>query len=131
MAKLLLVEDDTLIRDMLARRLHREGYQLVTAVNGVQAIALTQSEQPDLIVMDMGLPLINGYQATERIKAAPESGAIPIIAVTAYAMAQDRSKCLAVGCDEYETKPIVFARLLTKIQALLDQHLNNVTAAPV
>jgi two-component system, cell cycle response regulator DivK len=122
LAKLLLVEDDAMIRDMLARRLKWEGYQIITAVNGVQAIALAQAEQPDLILMDMGLPLVNGFQATERIKAGPETGTIPIIALTAYAMMEDREKCLAAGCDDYETKPVAFSRLIAKMQALLSKY---------
>jgi len=121
-AKLLLVEDDAMIRDMLTRRLKWEGYQIITAVNGVQAIALAQAERPDLILMDMGLPLVNGFQATERIKAGPETGTIPIIALTAYAMIEDREKCFAAGCDDYETKPVAFSRLLTKMQALLSKY---------
>ncbi len=122
MAKLLLVEDDAMIRDMLARRLKWEGYHIITAVNGVQAIALAQAEQPDLILMDMGLPLVNGFQATQRIKAGPETGNIPIIALTAYAMMEDREKCLAAGCDDYETKPVAFSRLVAKMQALLSKY---------
>jgi two-component system, cell cycle response regulator DivK len=125
MAKILLVEDDALIRDMLSRHLRRESYQVVNAVNGVQAITLAQSECPDLILMDIGLPLLNGLQATERLKARPDTWSIPIIALTAFAMAEDRAKCLAAGCDDYETKPIPFERLLAKIQALLNQAREN------
>ena len=121
MAKLLLVEDDTLLRELLSRHLRREGYQVVCAVNGVQAIAMAQAEHPDVIVMDMGLPLITGFQATERVKAMPETSDIPIIALTAFAMTEDRAKCLAAGCDDYETKPIPFERLFAKIEALLSQ----------
>ena len=119
MAKLLIVEDDAMIRDILSRRLRREGYQSITAVNGAVAIMRARSEHPDLVLMDMGLPLLNGYQATAQLKALPETAVIPIIALTAFSMAGDRVTCLAVGCDEYESKPVVFARLLSKIQALL------------
>ncbi len=120
MTTLLLVEDDAMIRDMLSRRLRLEGYQSITAVNGIEALARAQSEHPDLILMDMGLPLITGYQVTAQLKALPETAVIPIIALTAFTMTGDREKCLAAGCDEYESKPIVFERLLTKIQALLN-----------
>jgi two-component system, cell cycle response regulator DivK len=121
MTTLLLVEDDAMIRDMLSRRLQREGYQVIAAVNGAEAIMRARSEQPDLILMDMGLPLLNGYQATAKLKTTPETRTIPIIALTAFAMTSDRAKCLAAGCNEYESKPIVFDRLLSKIQAFLDQ----------
>ena len=120
MTKLFVVEDDAMIRDMLSRRLQHEGYQVITAVNGAAAIMRARSEHPDLVLMDMGLPLISGYQATTRLKELPETAAIPIIALTAFTMTDDREKCLAAGCDEYESKPIVFDRLLTKIQALLN-----------
>ena len=120
MATLLIVEDDAMIRDIVSRRLQDEGYQVITAVNGAVAIMRARSEHPDLVLMDMGLPLISGYQATTRLKALPETAVIPIIALTAFTMTGDREKCLAAGCDEYESKPIVFDRLLTKIQALLN-----------
>jgi CheY-like chemotaxis protein len=119
MATLLLVEDDATIRDMLSRRLQHEGYQVITATNGAAAIMRARSEHPDLILMDIGLPLLNGLQATQRLKAMPQTCTIPIIALTAFSMADDRVKCLAAGCDEYESKPVVFARLLSKIQAFL------------
>jgi CheY-like chemotaxis protein len=121
MATLLLVEDDAMIRDMLSRRLQREGYQVIAAVNGAEAILRARSELPSLILMDMGLPLLSGFQATERLKSIPETYTIPIIALTAFSMTGDREKCLAAGCDEYESKPIAFDRLLSKIQAFLDQ----------
>jgi len=120
MTKLFVVEDDAMIRDMLSRRLQHEGYQVITAVNGAVAIMRARSEHPDLVLMDMGIPLISGYQATARLKALPETAAIPIIALTAFTMTGDQEKCLAAGCDEYESKPIVFERLLAKIQALLN-----------
>jgi two-component system cell cycle response regulator DivK len=121
MATLLLVEDDATIRDMLSRRLQHEGYQVITATNGAAAIMRARSEHPDLILMDIGLPLLNGMQATQRLKAMPQTWTIPIIALTAFSMADDRVKCLAAGCDEYESKPVVFARLLSKIQVFLGQ----------
>jgi two-component system, cell cycle response regulator DivK len=121
MATLLLVEDDANIRDMLSRRLQREGYQVIAAVNGAEAIMRARAEQPDLILMDIGLPLLNGFQATAKLKATPSTWSIPIIALTAFAAISDRTKCLAAGCDEYESKPIAFDRLVSKIQAFLDQ----------
>jgi CheY-like chemotaxis protein len=119
MPNILLVEDDAMIREMLARRLKWEGYQVITAANGAHAVTLVQSEPIDLILMDMGLPVMNGWQATNRIKASPATCAVPIIALTAYALTEDRRKCIDAGCDDYETKPIDFARLLVKIQGLL------------
>lgn len=120
MPNILLVEDDAMNRDMMARHLKWEGYQVITAANGVQAVALAQSEAIDLILMDMRLPIMNGWEATHRLKAAPATCAIPIIALTAYALSEDRAKCLNVGCDEYESKPIDFPRLLTKMHRLLE-----------
>ena len=115
MPNILVVEDDAMIRDMLARHLKWEGYQVTTATNGVQAVALAHSEHIDLILMDMGLPVMNGWQATYKLKGAPETRPIPIIALTAYAMTEDRAKCFGVGCDEYESKPVDFPRLLAKM----------------
>jgi CheY-like chemotaxis protein len=121
MARILLVEDDLMNRDMLARRLKWEGHQVIPAFDGRQAVTLAQTEHPDIIVMDLGLPIMNGWEATQCIKTAPETSSIPVIALTAFAMAEDRQKALAAGCDEYETKPVNFPRLLAKIQALLEQ----------
>ena len=120
MPNILIVEDDDMNRDMLARHLKWEGYQVIAAVNGVQAVALARSEAIDLILMDMGLPIMSGWQATYRLKSAPETQPIPIIALTAYALTEDRAKCLDIGCDEYETKPIEFPRLLAKMRRLLE-----------
>jgi len=120
MPNILIVEDDDMNRDMLARHLKWEGYQVIAAVNGVQAVALARSEPIDLILMDMGLPIMSGWQATYRLKSAPETQPIPIIALTAYALTEDRAKCLDIGCDEYETKPIEFPRLLAKMRRLLE-----------
>ena len=119
MAKILLVEDNEMNRDMLSRRLLRKGYEVVMAVDGEQAVAMAQSEKPDLILMDMSLPVIDGWEATRRVKAAERSCRIPIIALTAHAMSGDRERALGAGCDDYDTKPIEMPRLLEKIDALL------------
>jgi two-component system, cell cycle response regulator DivK len=119
MAKILLVEDDEMNRDMLMRRLQRRNYQVVVALDGARGVQLAQSEGPDLILMDMSLPGLDGWEATRQLKASPETQAIPILALTAHAMAGDRAKALQVGCDDYDTKPIDFPRLLGKIRALL------------
>jgi CheY-like chemotaxis protein len=119
MAKILLVEDNEMNRDMLSRRLLRRGYEVVMAVDGEQAVAMAQSERPDLILMDMSLPVVDGWEATRRVKAAEASCRIPIIALTAHAMSGDRERALGAGCDDYDTKPIEMPRLLEKIDALL------------
>ncbi|MCU0534805.1 MAG: response regulator [Hydrococcus sp. Prado102] len=119
MKKILLVEDNEMNRDMLSRRLSRKGYQVLIAVDGSQGVAMTISEKPDLVLMDMSLPVIDGWEATRQLKANPETKAIPAIALTAHAMSGDREKALEAGCDEYETKPIELPRLLEKIEALL------------
>jgi two-component system, cell cycle response regulator DivK len=121
MAKILLVEDDEMNRDMLSRRLERRGYHVVIAVDGGQGLRLAQAEEPDLILMDMSLPGLDGWEATRQLKAAPTTHAIPILALTAHAMASDREKAVEAGCNDYDTKPIEFPRLLGKIQALLAQ----------
>jgi CheY-like chemotaxis protein len=118
-AKILLVEDNEMNRDMLARRLTRRGHQMLIAVNGEQGIAMAQAELPDLILMDMSLPVLDGWEATRRLKAAAETRTIPIIALTAHAMSGDREKCFAAGCDEYDTKPVEFRRLIEKIDRFL------------
>ena len=119
MAKILLVEDNEMNRDMLSRRLIRNGFEVLMAIDGEQAVALAQSELPDLILMDMSLPVIDGWEATRRVKAADATSTIPIIALTAHAMSGDREKTLDAGCDDYDTKPIEMPRLLGKINALL------------
>ena len=121
MSKLLLVEDNEMNRDMLSRRLQRRGYEVIIAVDGEQGRNIAQSESPDLILMDMSLPLIDGWEATRRLKGAPETQAIPVLALTAHAVSGDREKALEAGCDDYDTKPIDFARLLEKIEALLQK----------
>lgn len=119
MSKILLVEDNEMNRDMLSRRLERKGHQIIIAVNGEQGVNIAQREIPDLILMDMSLPVLDGWTATRQLKSIPETQAIPVIALTAHAMAGDREKCLEAGCDDYDTKPVEFARLLDKIQTLL------------
>ena len=119
MAKILLVEDNEMNRDMLKRRLARKGYDVSIAVDGAQGVELSRDNQPDLILMDMSLPVMDGWQATQTIKTYPQTQNIPVIALTAHAMAGDREKCLAAGCDDYDTKPVEFPRLLQKIETLL------------
>lgn len=119
MTKILLVEDNELNRDMLSRRLSRRGYEVEVAVDGAQGIEMARSVAPDLILMDVGLPGIDGLEATRRLKAEPGTRAIPIVALTANAMAGDQDEALAAGCDEYDTKPVDISRLVGKIQALL------------
>ena|SRR5215203_5906658 len=119
MPKILLVEDNEMNRDMLSRRLARRGYEVVIATDGAQAVAMAESEAPALILMDMSLPVLDGWEATRRIKANPALRAIPIIALTAHAMAGDREKTLEAGCEDYDTKPIELPRLLGKVEALL------------
>jgi CheY-like chemotaxis protein len=116
--KILLVEDNEMNRDMLARRLQRRGFEVVVAVDGLEGIALADSEAPDTILMDMSLPELDGWEATRRLKSAPSTRSIPVIALTAHAMSGDRDRALAAGCDDYETKPIDLARLVAKIEAL-------------
>ena len=118
-AKILIVEDNEMNRDMLSRRLARRGYQIAIAVDGEEGIAAAKSGSPDLILMDMSLPVVDGWEATRRLKAEPPTRAIPVIGLTAHAMAGDREKVLAAGCDDYDTKPIELPRLLQKIEALL------------
>ena len=118
-AKIVLVEDNEMNRDMLSRRLQRRGYEVLTAVDGESGLALTQSNAPALVLMDMSLPGIDGWEATRRLKADPATRAIPVIALTAHSMAGDREQALAAGCDDFDIKPIDLDRLLGKIQALL------------
>jgi two-component system, cell cycle response regulator DivK len=119
MPKILLVEDNEMNRDMLSRRLIRRGYEVVIAVDGQQGVDLANTIAPDLILMDMSLPIIDGWEATRRIKASDATKKIPVIALTAHAMAGDREQALAAGCDDYDTKPIDLERLLPKIQKFL------------
>jgi two-component system cell cycle response regulator DivK len=119
MPRLLYVEDNEMNRDMLSRRLRRRGFEVAIASNGEQGVAMAAAEKPDLILMDMSLPVLDGWQATRRLKAAPDTRRIPIIGLTAHAMATDRDKCLEAGCDDYDTKPVELNRLLEKIERLL------------
>ena len=119
MLKILLVEDNEMNRDMLSRRLERKGYQVVIAIDGQQGVDLALSEAPDLILMDMSLPVIDGWEATRRIKADDRTRRIPTIALTAHAMQGDEQKAKEAGCDDYDVKPVELTRLLGKIQALL------------
>lgn len=119
MAKILLVEDNELNRDMLSRRLIRNGHMVVVAVDGEQGVAMAISEAPDIVLMDMSLPVLDGWAATRKLRADPATRAIPVIALTAHAMAGDREKALDAGCNDYDTKPVELPRLLGKIAALL------------
>jgi CheY-like chemotaxis protein len=119
MPRLLYVEDNEMNRDMLSRRLQRRGFEVLIAGDGEQGVTLAAAEKPDLILMDMSLPVLDGWEATRRIKAAPDTRRIPIIGLTAHAMAADRDKCLEAGCDDYDTKPVELGRLLEKIERLL------------
>ena len=119
MAKILLVEDNEMNRDMLSRRLKRRGYEVLIATDGAKGVAMANSEKPDLILMDMSLPIMDGWEATRQIKSNPDTKFIPTIALTAHAMSGDREKALKAGCDDYDTKPIDLSRLLGKIKAFL------------
>src|ERR671913_1506910 len=119
MPKLLLVEDNEENRDGLSRHLRRKGFEVLVAVDGQQGVEAARSGRPDLVLMDMSLPVLDGWEATRRLKAAPETRSIPVIALTAHAMASDREKAIEAGCDDYDTKPIELPRLLGKIQRLL------------
>jgi CheY-like chemotaxis protein len=121
MPKILLVEDNDMNRDMLSRRLERKGYAVVVALDGQQGLEAARSESPDLILMDMSLPVLDGWEATRQIKAAPETRTIPVVALTAHVMPGDRERTIAAGCDDYDTKPVEFARLVDKIENLLNR----------
>ncbi len=119
MARILLVEDNEMNRDMLSRRLERRGYEVIVAVDGEEGVARAKADAPDIVIMDMSLPGIDGWEATRQLKAAEETRTIPVLALTAHAMAGDREKALEVGCDDFDTKPVELPRLLGKIDALL------------
>ena len=119
MPKILLVEDNEMNRDMLSRRLIRRGFQVVFAMDGQQGVDLARSEQPDIILMDMSLPVIDGWEATRRVKADDATRSVPVIGLTAYAMAGDREKAIEAGCDDYDTKPVELDRLIGKIERLI------------
>lgn len=126
MPKILLVEDNEMNRDMLLRRLIRKGYEVVMAIDGAEGLALARSVAPDLILMDMSLPVISGSDATKQLKADARTASIPVIALTAHAMSTDRDEAMQAGCDEYDTKPIELSRLLDKIETLLSKKINPV-----
>jgi len=119
MARILLVEDNEMNRDMLSRRLVKRGYEVVVAVDGREGVAKARAEAPALVLMDMSLPVLDGWEATRELRVHPETRSIPVIALTAHAMAGDREKALAAGCDDFDTKPIELERLISKIEALL------------
>jgi len=121
MARILMVEDNEMNRDALSRRLKRRGYEVVLAVDGKQGLTLAQSAQPDLILMDLSLPEIDGWEATRCLKAASATAHIPLIVLSSHAMAGDREKALEAGCDDFDTKPVDFQRLLAKIETLLQE----------
>jgi CheY-like chemotaxis protein len=125
MVKILLIEDNETNRDMLSRRLARKGYEVILATDGAEGVSLAHKQAPDLILMDMSLPVLDGWEATRQLKTAAATCAIPVIALTAHAMAGDREKAMEAGCDEYETKPVEFQRLLSKIEALLNGKFNR------
>jgi two-component system, cell cycle response regulator DivK len=121
MPRILVVEDNEMNRDMLSRRLARKKYEVLVAVDGGEGVVMARSEAPDLILMDMSLPVVDGWEATRQLKASPETKFIPVIALTAHAMSGDREKAMEAGCDDYDTKPVELPRLLGKIEALLGE----------
>jgi CheY-like chemotaxis protein len=125
MSRILIVEDNEMNRDMLSRRLERRGYQVILAMDGRRGLAVARSESPDLILMDMSLPEIDGWEVARRLKSDDTTRSIPVIALTAHAMTSDRQKALEAGCDDYDTKPVEFERLLTKIQTMLRNGSNQ------
>ena len=119
MARILIVEDNELSRDMLSRRLTKRGYEVATAADGEEGVAKASTDEPDLILMDLAMPVLDGWEATRRIKAADRTAAIPVIGLSAHAMADDADRARGVGCDDFDTKPVELPRLLSKIEALL------------
>ena len=125
MQKILVVEDNEMNRDMVGRRLERRGYEVVVAVDGQEGVDMAHSENPDLILMDLSLPVLNGWEAPRQLKQDTKTNGIPIIALTAHAMASDRESAIEAGCDDYDTKPLEFSRLIGKIHALLPEDSSN------
>ena len=125
MTKILLVEDNEMNRDMLSRRLERKGYLVVQALDGQEAVSKARSDKPDLILMDMSLPFLSGWEATQQLKADAATRIIPVIALTAHAMASDEQKAREAGCDDFDTKPVELTRLLEKIEALLKRGVSQ------
>jgi CheY-like chemotaxis protein len=121
LSKILIVEDNEMLQEILSERLGFRGFEVVIARDGERALAITQQEQPDLILMDMSLPILDGWETTRRLKANPDTQHIPVIALTAHALSGDREKSLAAGCDDYEAKPVNFGRLLKKMNAFLKE----------
>jgi len=130
MPKILLVEDNEMNRDMLSRRLRRKGYVVAMALDGQSALEMSQTEAPNLIFLDVGLPVLDGWEATRRLKADPSTRHIPVIAPTAHAMSTEREKAVEAGCDDYETKPVELPRLLAKIEGLLNKDVMTSTEDP-
>src|SRR5579863_3691213 len=130
MAKVLLIEDNEMNRDMLSRRLARRGFDVLMAVDGEQGVRMAKTEMPDLILMDMSLPVLDGWGASRQLKAEPSTQSIPLIALTAHAMAGDRDQALQAGCDDYDTKPIELSRLLDKMERLLDVRAASAPSNP-
>jgi two-component system cell cycle response regulator DivK len=128
--RLLLIEDDQMIREILSRWLARHGYVVVTAPDGIEGLSIALAERPDLILLDLRLPKQNGWELARRLKSTPETSAVPIIAVTAFAFGQSRERALAAGCDDYEAKPVDFPRLLSKIEALLHRDARDSGSPP-
>lgn len=127
MSKILLVEDNEMNRDMLSRRLIRRGYEVIIALDGESGLSIAAAETPDLILMDMSLPVLDGWEATRRLKADPNTQSIPVIGLTAHAMSSDRDKAIEAGCDDYDTKPVELPRLLEKIESLLARSVSRKT----
>ena len=128
MPKILLVEDNEMNRDMLSRRLERKGYHVVLALDGQSGVEMAQTQAPDLVLMDMSLPVLDGWEATRRLKADAATQHIPVIGLTAHAMSSDREKALEAGCDDYDTKPVELPRLLGKIDALLSGGVGKIAS---
>ena len=126
MAKILLVEDNELNRDMLSRRLLRKGYEVMVACDGARGVEMAGIERPDVVLLDMSLPVLDGWEAAQRLKTNPETRSIPVIALTAHAMTADRQRALAAGCDDYDTKPVELPRLLEKMERLLQRRQSPV-----
>jgi CheY-like chemotaxis protein len=126
MRRVLLVEDNEMNRDMLSRRLQRRGYEVIIAVDGKQGVTVAQSESPDVILMDMSLPVMDGWEATRALKSSLDTKDIPVIALTAHAMSTDRQKAMDAGCDDYDTKPIELTRLLAKIESLIERFSKDI-----
>ena len=129
MRRVLLVEDNEMNRDMLSRRLQRRGYEVIIALDGQQGVQMAQSRSPDVVLMDMSLPVMDGWEATRTLKSSPETRNIPVIALTAHAMSTDREKAMEAGCDDYDTKPIELTRLIAKIESLIARFTSDTADA--